>query len=69
MTVASTDGNQIGGAFTVSWTNQAGTVGQSGNIAYNATASQFERALNTMSNNVLPSGSIAVSRRLITYQL
>jgi len=64
MTVVSADGNQIGGTFTVSWTNQAATpvTGTTAPIAYNATAAQFAAALNAMSNNVLPTGSIAVTR-------
>ena len=66
MAVASQDGNQLGGTFTLLWKNTptsgSPTQGTTVAIPYDATAAQFEAILNGMSGNVLPTGSIAVSR-------
>jgi hypothetical protein len=67
MMVVSQDGNQIGGKFTLKWTNApsdstTAKTGVTGYIPYNATAAQFEALLNGMTESVLPTGSIAVSR-------
>ena len=58
MSVASTDGNQIGGTFTVSWTNQASTpvTGTTAPIAFNATASQVRSPWVSPSPTSLPLG-------------
>lgn len=57
MAVTSADGNQIGGSFKMMF-----KYASSAAIAYNASASAFQTALESMPNNVIPPGTIAVSR-------
>lgn len=61
ITVSSVDGNQIGGTFSVSFTH-GGSTESSAEIAFDATASEFKAALVAMPNNIIPAGTIAVSR-------
>lgn len=61
ITVSSVDGNQIGGTFVMTFTH-GGITESSAAIAYDATASEFKAALVAMPNNIIPAGTIAVSR-------
>ena len=59
--VSSIDGNQIGGSFTLGFTNN-GQTQSTEEIQYDATAAEFKAALEAMPNNIIPPGTIAVSR-------
>jgi hypothetical protein len=61
ISVSSTDGNEIGGTFTVTFNNN-GNAGTSDDIPYDATAAEFKAALEAIPGNVIPTGTIAVSR-------
>ena len=61
--IVSYDGNQLGGAFSLSFTNTKGVLGTTTiPIAFNAEAFEVVSALEKMSNNVIPAGSVAVTR-------
>jgi hypothetical protein len=61
MSVSSTDGNELAGTFTLQFVRGALT-GTSGPISFAATASEFQTALVSMTNNVIPPGTVSVSR-------
>jgi len=63
ISITSQDGNELGGTFTVSYKPLgAATPTVSGNIPFDASPLTFKSALESMSNNVFPAGTISVSR-------
>jgi hypothetical protein len=61
ITVSSIDGNQIGGTFTVKFQNGVKD-SESAAIPFDATDVQMKNALVAMPNNIIPAGTVAVSR-------
>lgn len=61
VTIISYDGNQLGGTFALRFTNN-GITGTTAPIPYNAEAFEMKAALEAISNSVIPSDSVAVTR-------
>eukprot|EP01037_Dinobryon_pediforme_P037148 gene37148-44477_t len=61
MNVTSYDGNEIGGSFTVGFVHSSNSA-VTASIPYDATDAQMKAALEAMSNDIIPAGSISVSR-------
>ena len=61
MNVTSFDGNQLGGTFQLQFSNH-GLTGTTSPISYDAEPSVFESALESMALNIIPPGTIRVSR-------
>lgn len=61
MNVSSITGNQLGGKFAVSFTRGV-LSGITSPIAFDASAADFKSALESIASNVIPAGTIAVSR-------
>jgi hypothetical protein len=59
--VTSRDGNEVGGDFVLTL-DHGGQVESTDPIAFDATAEAFKEALESMPNNIIPPGTIAVSR-------
>eukprot|EP01036_Dinobryon_divergens_P022354 gene22354-30602_t len=61
MNVTSFDGNQLGGTFQLQFTHK-GQTGTTSSIPFNAEPSVFESALENIPLNIIPPGTIQVSR-------
>ena len=61
MNVTSFDGNQLGGTFQLQFSNK-GQTGTTSSIPFNAEPSVFESALENMPSNIIPPGTVQVSR-------
>ena len=59
--VSSINGNQLGGTFNIVFTH-GGQTQTSDNINFDASAADFKSALEGMPNNIIPAGTVAVTR-------